>query len=438
MPISELLPFQSPFIFLLVSVLFLIALLKTDAALIVLIFSMLFSPEFSMGGIPGRAVVLRIDDILLFVVFFGWLARMAIHKELGLLRATPLNRPILTYIFIGSLATLLGALQGQVNIKHSFFYFLKYIEYFLLFFMVANHIRNLRQAKIFVFFLLLTCLLVSLYAMRNIGIAYRVTAPFEGESGEPNTLAGYLLLLMAIIMGLLLYAKSDRLKFIFLGLLAFVVPPFLFTLSRGAWLGFFPMYLALIILSKRGKTVLWITFLVIAILSPLIVPHIVKKRVEETFVPGKAYTVMGKQVTFDYSSASRIEAWKDTVKKWIKRPLLGYGIPVAATLDNQYARVLQETGIIGLMAFTWLMVMIWRVGWRSYNASEGNDLACGLSLGFMAGFIGLLTQALTTETFIIVRIMEPFWFFAAIIVILPEISASQEEGLENPAIASLR
>ncbi|HEO64141.1 MAG TPA: hypothetical protein ENN78_02610, partial [Candidatus Omnitrophica bacterium] len=79
---------------------FLIAVLKTDVALVILIFSMLLSPELRLAEIPGREVVLRLDDLLLFVVFFGWLAKMAINKELGLLRHTPLNRFIISYIVV--------------------------------------------------------------------------------------------------------------------------------------------------------------------------------------------------------------------------------------------------------------------------------------------------------------------------------------------------
>ena len=66
------LPLQIPIIVLLTSIVFLIALIKTDIALIILIFSMLLSPELQIGGIRGRTVVLRVDDILLFTVFFGW------------------------------------------------------------------------------------------------------------------------------------------------------------------------------------------------------------------------------------------------------------------------------------------------------------------------------------------------------------------------------
>jgi hypothetical protein len=43
----------------------------------------------------------------------------------------------------------------------------------------------------------------------------------------------------------------------------------------------------------------------------------------------------------------------------------------------------------------------------------------GVALGFLAGTVGLLVHAIGSNTFIIVRIMEPFWFFAGIVVMLP-------------------
>ncbi len=53
----------------------------------------------------------------------------------------------------------------------------------------------------------------------------------------------------------------------------------------------------------------------------------------------------------------------------------------------------------------------------------------GLSLGFIAGFIGLAIHALTANTFIILRIMEPFWFITAIIMMLPTLE--EEEPLQE-------
>lgn len=47
-------------------------------------------------------------------------------------------------------------------------------------------------------------------------------------------------------------------------------------------------------------------------------------------------------------------------------------------------------------------------------------------MGFLAGFIGLLIHSFSANTFIIVRIMEPFWFLTALVMMLPEILQSKE------------
>lgn len=135
-------PFQVPIVISLGLILFLIAFIKTDIALIILIFSMLLSPEIGLSGIPGRAVVIRFDDIFLIIVFLGWLAKMSVNKEIGLIRVNPINTPIIAYIVVCLLSTTIAVLQGIANPRHSIFYILKYIEYFLVFFMVSNNIRD--------------------------------------------------------------------------------------------------------------------------------------------------------------------------------------------------------------------------------------------------------------------------------------------------------
>ena len=153
------------------------------------------------------------------------------------------------------------------------------------------------------------------------------------------------------------------------------------------------MYITLMIISKKTKNILLFTLIIFIILSPVILPEFVKQRVKSTFVPYKTYTVLERQLSFDESSVIRIEAWKNSIERWAKRPVLGYGVlGGGGTIDSQYARVLIETGIAGFIAFIWLMVMIFRVGWQTYKAAEGNNFARGLSLGFIAGFAGLIER----------------------------------------------
>lgn len=404
-------------------IIFFISLIKTDVALIILILAMLFSPEFRAGDIPGRAVVLRIDDVFLLVIFIGWLARMAINKEFGFLRATSLNRPILMYTSICIVATLMGAMRGQIRITQGIFYLLKYLEYFFLFFMVVNNIKSKKQAKLFVYCLFTTCFLVCLYAWIAKGsIEGRVTAPFEGkEGGEPNTFAGYLILMMALMISFIIHTQSQKQRILFLALLGFSFVPFILTLSRSGWLSFLPMYVTFLVIPHRHRLLMFVGLLILIALMPVVAPECVRLRVMETFAPEKTYKVLGKDLHIAESAAARIDSWQIGFQRWAKRPILGFGIPVGTVIDNQYMRILAETGIVGILAFFWIIKALFASARRLYVVMKHDTLSQALGLGFIAGLVGLLVLSSSAAVFILIRIMEPFWFLAAIIVVMSEI-----------------
>lgn len=415
-----------PLIIILVPVVFLITLVNTDAALILLIFSMLLSPEFKLVEVPQRAVVLRVDDILLIVVFFSWFAKTAIRKELGFLRQTPLNPLIMGYILISVISTAFGILTGNINPLKSYFYILKYVEYFMLYFLVTNNLRDKKQIKAFLAAFLITCILTCSYALLTLGKNYRASAPFEGPMGEPNTLGGYLIILFALVAGIFLYSPSKRWRISCLGIAPFLYITLIYTLSRGSYLGSVFMYLTLIILTRR-KRILLIGVLILAVVAfPVILPKVVKQRITKTFIPGEIYEPFGTKITLDTSAASRVESWKRVFELWKRRPIFGYGVTGVGLIDTQYPLVLGETGVVGFFIFIWLLMTILRHSLYIFNNID-DDWAHAISLGFLAGFIGLLVHAFAANTFIIVRIMEPFWFLAAIIVSLPRLSHLDKE-----------
>ena len=88
-------------------------------------------------------------------------------------------------------------------------------------------------------------------------------------------------------------------------------------------------------------------------------------------------------------------------------------------MDAQYVRTLVETGLFGLAAFGWLMINIFRMAHLRLHEAQ-DRFAVALSLGYLAGFVALLVHGIGANTFIIVRIMEPFWLVTALVVALPE------------------
>lgn len=420
-------------------IIFVLSFVSTQMALYILIFSMLLSPEFMVGGTEGatlgRGITLWADDFLIAVIGFSWLARMAINKELGLFLRTPLNRPIAYYMTVCVASTLLGALFGRLDLKTGFLFVLKYFEYVLIYFMVANYFKDRKQMKTFVWVMLLTCLIVSIVSMTHIPEGGRISAPFEGKVGEPNTFGGYLVFMMSIATGLALMEESLRNRLIAFFLVILFSIPLLYTQSRSSYLAAIPAVLSFLWLSKRKQ---WIppVLLLVGLLLPFMAPKVTKDRVSYTFTQGigrpDSVTVAGVQL--DTSTSARIQSWQEAMTDMVQHPVLGFGVTGYRFVDAQYIRVAAETGFLGLLIFLLLLGTILRESYRVFKTSD-DPFDKGLAIGFLAGFTGLLFHAVGANTFIIVRIMEPFWFIAAMVMMIPSLEKDREgkaaEGGKN-------
>jgi O-antigen ligase len=415
----------------LILVVLVVAIASNEAALYLLILSMLLGPQYLVGELGqgatlGRGLTLRLDDILVVIVGLAWLGKTALYKEFGLVFRTPLNRPIAAYAGVVVAATSLGMLTGRVGPLGGTFFVLKYIQYFVIYFMVVNNLRDRRQVGRLVLVLLVTAAIVSVIGILQIPSGERVSAPFEGsKTGEPNTFGGYLVLMLALVAGLYLTSRSLVQKFGLFWLAALVTVPLLFTLSRASYLAVIPLAAGLFVWGDRRLLVAAVLTVAVA-LAPFVLPRPVVDRVAFTFTqPLHADQVQIGGVRVDTSTSDRLRSWREViVEDWPKQPVLGYGVTGYRFLDAQYPRVLAETGILGLLAFLWLQLSIFREA-RAALRSARDPLLRGVALGFLTGFIALIGHSIGSNSFVIVRIMEPFWFLAGIVVMIPQLEAAR-------------
>jgi O-antigen ligase len=401
---------------------FTVSFINIEWGLYILIFSMLLSPEIMAGDTGGaslgRGVTLRLEDFLLAVIGISWFARNAVDKELGLFLKTPLNKAILFYVLACVLSTGFGIMAGRVELKTGSLFVLKYVEYFIVFFMMVNHVRNTDQVKRFIICLFLTCFIASIIGAFQIPGGGRVSAPFEGDVGEPNTFGGYLLFIGVVAAGLLAKTDNSKIRQILAVLLLCILPPFLFTQSRSSYLAAVPALLVLGFMTERRLIILGL-LVVSFMVSPLFLPQAVKNRIMYTFTqPEEQGQIQIGELRLDTSTSARLKSWQEALSDWPKHPLLGYGVTGYSFVDAQFPRILVETGILGLIAFLYLLYSILKL--TLHNLKEvKTPYYQGLGIGFLAGFVGLIVHALGANTFIIVRIMEPFWFFVGIIAVIP-------------------
>lgn len=401
------------------------------SAFYILIISMLFSPELIVGQTPAREITFRMDDLLLFIIVVTWLLRAAIYKELAVFRSTPFHTPIALYMAVSLLATFIGMVTGKVAIATGIFFNLKIFEYFVVFFMVVNYVKEEQEIKNFVYMILIVALFVNLYALYQVPSGVRVSAPFEGEHGEPNTLGGYLIVIISIALALLVLRGLGIRTNLLIPLLVLSAASLMFTQSRGSWIGAIFMAIPFIILSP--KRFFFITGAIFVILLlPYMAPEATKERFTGTFRPDPFFerTERFMGVGLDPSASERVASYKHGFEKWKKRPILGYGVTGAGFVDGQFLRVLLETGIVGLAFFLFLLWRMVLFLWDRYLATE-DPFFKALYLGMLGTVAGLVGHAVSANTFIIVRIMEPFWFLMGLATAYALIreEASTEKGV---------
>jgi O-antigen ligase len=407
--------------------------------LIIIVFSMLLSPEIRVADVPGRPLAIRMDDIMIIVMFISWLAYTGLNKNWQGFIKTPLDPYLLLLSAIYVLSTAIWVIFGTLNPLKGTFYILKYLEYFILYWIVVNSVTHLEDVNRLLIPGLITAVIVTIYAYSLMPSHERVYAPFNIGGGEPASLGGYYLVILAIVCSFLLHAEQTSQILISGALILFILPAFIKTLSRASYLALIPLLATIFLLTKKRKIIFGMVLLFGAVVFPLLFPSMYAEminRVGATFTSGHSeqfskYEIgSGSTKITDQSALERISSWRMVVKDKFSRNivtmLIGCGVTGLGFVEGQFFLVLGETGIVGTLVFYLLMLKIIFIGYRTYRESS-DVLSQSLSLGLVAGLIGILFQSLTTNSFIIVRIMEPFWVLTALVIMLPELKQKSQQ-----------
>jgi O-antigen ligase len=408
-----------------------VAFIRSEIAIYMLIVAMLLSPEMALGhevsARAGKGVTLRMDDVLLVIVGLAWFIKSAVNKELNLVAHTRLNMPVFLYAFACVLSTLLGMQAGRVELAGGGLFVIKYIEYFVLFWMVVNGTHDRNQVRRYVMVLFAVAVIVAAIAISQIPNNHRVSAPFQGEHGEPNTLGGYLVFIIALMLGLVV--TSARHRFILLVSIGLLSVPLVYTLSRSSYLAVAPAVLTVFLMARKPWYIAAVLILLLLVLlaPSRFLPQAVMNRIEFTVKQEskEGVILLGRRV--DTSTSARIASFTYAVGAFQQKPVFGWGVTGWRFIDSQYFRTLVETGLFGFSMFLFLIYRIWREGLHTWAFFRDKDDFCyGLSCGFVGGLVGLLVHAIGANTFIIVRVMEPFWLLCGIIYILPRLAGTSE------------
>lgn len=396
---------------------------RVDFGVAILVIVMLISPQIDLTnrGTAEHDLNIRYDDVLIAVIFLGVLVKMAFDGRRGLWRSNPINVPIVLHYSFCVMSTLLAvrANLGAWDSRNALFIILKMAEYYMIFFLVVNSLNNLRDVRrqLTLFFLVATFL--SAYVFFSAAPGERLGTPFQTKGPEPNTFGGYLMVVMCVALGIMTQAPNWRRKALFLAIIGVAFVPFLYTLSRASYFGAFVAFLSLGIIGRKWYVVAMV--IITIVISPMVMPDAIKDRVNYTFQrgTGEAVVVGGRDtgLQVDKSTYERIYVWEKVRFILQKAPWFGGGVGWGMILDSQYARVIMETGLIGLCAFVFLQWRLFKTSREAFRWSR-DWIGRGVALGVASATIGLIVHSLGTISFLIVRIMEPYWLLIALTVVV--------------------
>lgn len=391
-----------------------------------LAFAMVLSPE------AGDVVYVRADDVILAAVVLGWLARQAAYRDR--LLGNPLLVPM-ALLAVAGLASMALAIAGGnidpftgqgVPLAISALHWLKRVEYFAMLFLVAQILRTQAEVGLFAALLVVASTLVSVRGITLIAVhagepGFRLDAPFD--TGEANTLGEYLVIILALTLGLLLTTGSGRVRLALAGVIALNGYTFLYTFSRGSYVALIVVLLVVALLREPRLLVL------AAILVFVLPPHLpaeVNARIRT--LPDEIATLETSDIGSN-ALLARTDSYRVAAERVSERPILGYGPGVVALerIESQYAREAIDGGLVGLGLFLWFLGRTARTG-RQVFARARDRLERGFGLGYLAAVAGMAVAALGAIPFTTIRTMEAFAFLSGLAVVLWRLHRGEGEA----------
>ncbi|WP_017298427.1 IctB family putative bicarbonate transporter [Nodosilinea nodulosa] len=316
----------------------------------------------------------------------------------------------------------------------------------VLFLLIARVARRPRARGLLILAYILTTLPVSIYGLRQYFFGATALATWVDANsaaadltrvysflGNPNLLAGYLL--PGIMLSGAAVFAWPRWGPKGLALLATLVNTLclIFTLSRGGWIGFLIAGFVLMTLLvqywslwfspfwKRWALPVLLGGAAAVVILAIVSIDSLRERVLSIFV-GRA----------DSSNNFRINVWAAVLDMIRDRPILGIGpghdafnavYPLyqrprytALSAYSIFLEVLVEGGILGLLAFLWMLLLIFHQGWvQLQRLRETQDAQGYWLMGAIASLIGILGQGIADTVMYRPQISTLWWMAIALV-----------------------
>ena len=396
---------------------------------VLLIAAISVSPRIPMGiAIPGRRFDLRVEDIILTVLLLSWLLHLFLRSRIY---PTPLFKAIGIYVMIVFFTTSTALVTLDLSLIRSSFYLLKEIEYFLIFFLIANWIRSVSDLKLMSGFLLFSGLLNAIWVgsqfitsqSRSLflverelsGDVYQHSTLLEsygpcliGES-SPLSTGGFFMLVFLLTLSFYLFSRAGNRRWLYVVLCVMFSASLALSFSRVSMICAIIGVLILLNQCNLKRKIKIIPILIIILVVAVLM------------MDQLGYLGEGGRLSYAGINNSFVERlqgiWLPLLhQQSVSSLFLGFGKGALGTLrgleateaHNHYLRVFLESGLFGLIAFVWLLAMII---FLSTRVLKDGKLAISKVIGgaTLTATVGLSVAALFQDVFTPVVLNELWW-----------------------------
>jgi len=385
-----------------------------------------------LGAIEGLNVSLT--TMALAVLYVLWLAEF-LGRPPGARSRSALRTSLPLAFYLGF--SVLSIVAAQ-DVQLSTFKIFMLAQMFLLYTYIVSTVRT-RQDVLFI----VAMLLIGLALESLVMIGLRVTgssidagvvvariddgARVGGTVGGPNTAAGYLCLLLAPAMSVLLTQLGRFYKW--LAALAFglgVIAMF-FTLSRGGWIALALSIIVLCLLAwYRGwlSPTLLIIISIVALLLVVFFQGIIVERLfgdddgsADSRVP--LMMVAYRMIMDNLVSGVGANNFSIVMMQYAQLGITGFWFYV---VHNKYLLVWAEIGTAGFAAFIWFLLASIRRGWQGWRFKD--HVLSPLALGFAVAILGHAVH-MFFDTFQNRPLVQLLWLNAALITAIYNIGKNE-------------
>ena len=370
--------------------------------------------DFSVGG--------KIIS-LLFPVLLFWLAGCIWDKDLRP-RRSGLEIPVLIFAGIALIAWLFSPYR-EISWKTGGRDLFAQVGWF---FLISSLFRleKYRKALLITLFSALSLVILAGIMLYSQGIYFPQTPQRIWTSFQhPNGIGAVLVLLIPFAFVLIISPVPRRIRAAAVALTLLLGTGIYLSFSRTAWVSLL-VGLGILTLFRKGKIIFLasIILLVILLIWGLNVgPQSYWKERIKSFTTWRSDPNVEKRLIYSGAALRMIR----------ERPVIGYGPGYgifqklyeekfkevdtgedATAPHNYYLSLTITTGILGLLAFGWLLFRIFRISRKEIRESDSQFTAC-FSQALLAGLAGFLLGSLADDPLLNERISFIFWIIIGLL-----------------------